>query len=164
MAFPFDIKDPLDDAVDMGWTPFGRHIGLKVYGFSDDEIYTGLAWREELIGNPQNMSVHGGVITALIDQSFGAAVIRKLQEHIAIATIELRLDYMRPAKPYQDIYCRATCYHTTRQIAFLRGSVFQDDPEKPIASGVATFMINANRSAPSIDANREALMKRGGQS
>jgi len=162
MTFPLNIEEPLDGLTDMGWTPFGRHIGLQVYGFSGDEIYTGLAWRDDLIGNPQNMSVHGGVITALIDQSFGAAVIRKLQEHLAIATIELRLDYMRPAKPHQDIFCRAICYHTTRQIAFLRGSVFQDDPNKPIASGVATFMINANRAVPPADAHRRALMKREG--
>jgi uncharacterized protein (TIGR00369 family) len=148
MQFPQPIKELATLGDPMNSPPFGREIGFTLFGFNDLEVCTGLAWDESLVGNNQNQSVHGGVITTLMDQTFGAAVFRKLNTGKAVATVELRIDYMRPATPKLDIFCRAHCYRMTRRIAFVRGEVFQDDPEKPIAHGAGSFMINANDTVP----------------
>ncbi len=145
----------------MNSPPFGREIGFTLFGFNGLEVCTGLAWDKSLIGNNQNQSVHGGVITTLMDQTFGAAIFRKMNTGKAVATVELRIDYMRPATPNLDIFCRAHCYRMTRRIAFIRGEVFQDDPDKPIAYGTGSFMINANDTAPLSFADKSDLSKDG---
>jgi uncharacterized protein (TIGR00369 family) len=104
MKYPLPIDEPVADGMVMTWAPFGEHLGFMVFGFNGDEICGGMKWQDWQVGNPQNKSVHGGVITALLDQSFGAAVFRKIKLEIALATIELRIDYMRPTLPHHDIY------------------------------------------------------------
>lgn len=156
MKYPLPIAEPVADGMVMTWAPFGEHLGFMVLGFNGDEICGGMTWQDWQVGNPQNNSIHGGVMTALLDQTFGAAVFRKIKLEVAIATIELRIDYMRPTLPHHNIYCRAVCYRTTRQIAFTRGDIFQDDPSKPIAHGVGTFMLHASNSRPPL---REIMME-----
>ncbi|MNE82172.1 hypothetical protein D3C80_1788730 [compost metagenome] len=47
---------------------------------------------------------------------------------------------MRPAEPDKDVYGFAECYRVTREVLFTRGFAYQDDPQKPIAHVVGTFM------------------------
>jgi len=144
IIFPLSIEQPLPEALFMDWAPFGGALGLHLFGFNGDQVCVGLPWEPHLIGNPAQDSVHGGVITAMIDQAFGASVFKKIRRREAIATIELRIDYMRPAQPHKDIFCRAECYRVTRQVAFTRGDIFQDDPDRPLAHSVGTFMRNSS--------------------
>lgn len=148
MKYPLPIEEPIVEGMKMTWAPFGEYLGLETIGFNGAEICTAMKWQDWMVGNPQNQSVHGGVITAFMDQTFGAAVFRKTDIEAAVATIELRIDYMRPATPEQDIFCRGLCYRATRQVAFVRGDIFQDDPANPIAHGVGTFMLYASDSTP----------------
>lgn len=94
--------------------------------------------------------VHGGVITTLLDNAGGTAVIVALEELRSIATLDLRIDYMRPATPGRDIVGYCHCYKVTRNVAFVRGVAYHDRPEDPIATMVATFMLGANRALPAV--------------
>ena len=60
-----------------------------------------------------------------------------------MATLDLRIDYMRPAEPRKDLYTEAECYRTTVNIAFVRATAYQDDRSDPIATSVATFMLGS---------------------
>ncbi len=66
-----------------------------------------------------------------------------------IATLDLRIDYMKPATPGKDLLARAECYKLTRNVAFVRGVAYHDDPSDPIATSVATFMLSAPDREPS---------------
>ena len=70
--------------------------------------------------DPDTGVIHGGVLTAVLDNASGMAVPRaQLSEaQRAIATLDLRIDYMRPAKPLEDLLVEAECYQLTRAIAF----------------------------------------------
>ncbi len=144
LVYPLPMAQPLPKTIYMDWAPFGGALGMHLFGFNGDQLCIGLPWTPTLIGNPAQGSVHGGVITAMIDQAFGASVFKKIRRREAIATVELRIDYMRPAQPHKDIFCRAECYRVTRQIAFTRGDIFQDDPDRPLAHSVGTFMRNSS--------------------
>ena len=58
-----------------------------------------------------------------------------------MATLDLRIDYMRAAHPRRDIIARAHCYKLTHTIAFVRASAFEDGPEDPIATVQAAFAL-----------------------
>lgn len=98
-----------------------------------------LPWRAELVGDPEREILHGGVITSLLDTLGAAAVIAR---GLAVqATLDLRVDYLRPAAARLDLTAEAECYRHTRHIAFVRGVCHQGDPERPVANLTATFVL-----------------------
>lgn len=124
----------------VGMIPHNREIGLEFVDAQVGEATLRLPWQSQLIGNPGTDVVHGGVITSLIDSGSGLAVFCALPEMERIATLDLRIDYMRPATPEQDLYARCQCYRLTRQVAFVRAVAYQSTPDEPVATSVSTFM------------------------
>ena len=58
-----------------------------------------IPFRDELVGDPMRPALHGGVLSALGDTAGGAAVWAGLDDDNArISTIDLRIDYLRPAR------------------------------------------------------------------
>ncbi|MEZ4287325.1 MAG: PaaI family thioesterase [Polyangiales bacterium] len=105
-----------------------------------------MPYSEKLVGNPETGVVHGGCITTLIDSVCGAAVFLSLREMRRVATLDLRIDYLRPAKPKKEIACRAHAYRITKHVAFVRAFAYDDDPNDWVASAAGTFMIFEPRS------------------
>jgi uncharacterized protein (TIGR00369 family) len=79
--------------------PFNRYLGVRVA-----EVRKGIAklevpFRQELIGDPLRPALHGGVLSSLADAAGGAAVWTDIEDERArISTIDLRIDYLRPAR------------------------------------------------------------------
>jgi acyl-coenzyme A thioesterase PaaI-like protein len=86
------------------------------------------------------------VVTALLDHVCGLAVMAALTDPAQPATIDLRIDYLRPAEPRRDVYASAECYKLTRSVAFVRASAFDADPRvspgHPVAIAQGTFILN----------------------
>ncbi len=149
------------DAGNSGWAehsihehlshiPHARALGVELLEYRDGHCVVRLPYADKLVGDPDTGVIHGGVITAVLDNASGMAVPREglLPEQRAIATLDLRIDYMRPAEPHFDLIVTADCYQITRSVAFVRARATQGDNEQLIASSVATFMLGANRAAP----------------
>lgn len=130
----------------VGHVPHARHLGIRVIETGPGVAVCVLPYREELIGDPQRKVVFGGAITTLIDHASGLAVACALEELTAIATIDLRVDYLRAAKPPLDLYARSECYRVTRNVAFVRAVAYEHTPDDAFASCLGTFMLGANRS------------------
>jgi uncharacterized protein (TIGR00369 family) len=64
--------------------------------------------------------VHGGVVTTILDSVCGLACFLGLEEPQAIATLDLRIDYLKPAGVERPIFGVAELYRQTRSVAFLR--------------------------------------------
>lgn len=120
--------------------PHSRALGMEPVEIGGDYVIARLPYGPELVGNPDTGVVHGGVITTLVDQTSGAAVVATLDPPQAVATLDLRIDHLRPAEPGRDVLARAHCYRLTSQIAFVRCLVYQHDPEAPVATSMSTFM------------------------
>src|SRR5262245_43152740 len=124
--------------------PHCRRIGMEVVEIAPHQATVKLPYRDELVGDPARRVVFGGVITTLLDHAGGLAVICSLSELKTIATLDLRIDYLRAAEPGCDLVGQARCYKLTTHVAFVRASAWERDPEDPFASAMATFMIGAN--------------------
>ncbi len=100
-----------------------------------------LPHRETLIGHPENGLLHGGAVMTLVDTACGFATMLDFPEPQPVATLDLRLDYLRPAEAGRDLFARAECIQRTRQVAFARATAYQESPERPVAVAAGTFVV-----------------------
>ncbi len=120
--------------------PHIRALGLQIEDANSDGVILRLPYQDKLIGDPESGVIAGGAITSLLDTTAGAAVVMALPEFRPIATLDLRIDYLKPAIPGEDVLAKVQCYRLTRWIAFVRGLAYHRDPHDPIANCAATFM------------------------
>lgn len=125
--------------------PHNRALGMEVLEVGKGVARFRLPWAAHLVGNPDLGVLHGGAITALLDATCGAAVFASLTELQPIATLDLRIDYLKPAEPHEDVVARAHCYKVTRNVAFVRAMAFHAREDDPIAAAAGTFMLGTKR-------------------
>ncbi len=120
----------------------GRALGVEFRGAGDDWAELALPWKPELVGRPEGGIIASGAIISLIDTASGTSVWCRMGHFQPIVTLDLRLDYLRPAIEGETIVARCQCYKLTKSIGFVRGVAHGGDPERPIAHSAATFMLN----------------------
>ena len=104
-------------------------LGLQYSDHGDDWVELELPWREDLLGEEGQRVLASGPILSLMDMASGMAIWRAMDEFSAIATLDLRVDYVRPQ-----------CYRLTRSAAFVRGLAHDGDAGDPVAHIQAVFM------------------------
>jgi uncharacterized protein (TIGR00369 family) len=135
----------------VSYTPHAVHLGIRVVETGPAFGICALPFREELIGDPRRRVIFGGAITTLIDHASGLAVACAVEELTAIATIDLRVDYLRAAEPDLELYARSDCYRLARNVAFVRAVAWDRTADQPFASALGTFMLGANRADNAFD-------------
>ncbi|HET7408975.1 MAG TPA: PaaI family thioesterase [Paracoccaceae bacterium] len=132
---------PDDPGEVMSALPHAREIGMRLHRAVGGKALLSVPYDERLVGDPDSGVLHGGVITALLDTACGSAVMSMPSRLSGTATLDLRIDYMRPASVGQTVRAAAECYRMTRSIGFARAVAYHDDPADPIASAAAAFML-----------------------
>ena len=125
--------------------PHSVALGMEVVDLDDGTAVISMPYAEKLIGDPKTGVVHGGAVSALMDTSCGAAVMSHPSHPAGTATMDLRIEYLRAAKPGQTITTRATCYHVTRSVAFVRATATDEDTDNPVATATGTFTVEGKR-------------------
>jgi uncharacterized protein (TIGR00369 family) len=126
----------------MTTVPWAKALGFELTGIEKGRAFAKVAWREDLVGNPDTGVIHGGVLTALLDNLCGVCINTALKKPMSMATLDLRIDYMRPADKGRDILAEAECYHVTRNVAFTHAWAYHESREKVIATAAGTFALN----------------------
>ena len=122
--------------------PQAAALGFELVSVGQARGSLRVPWREDLVGNPATLVIASGVVTSLLDHTCGLSITSAKQERFPTATLDLRIDYMRPAAPRAGITAEAHCYKMTRSIAFVRAQAWDVDPEDPIATAQAAFILN----------------------
>jgi uncharacterized protein (TIGR00369 family) len=133
----------------VGGTPQSAALGFEFVSMEPGVGIMKVPYRDELVGDPETGVVSGGVITTLLDQACGLAIKAAQADFSGTATLDLRIDYMRPAEPGRTIFGRAHCYKLTHSIAFVRAAAYEDSPDDPIATAQAAFMLTGSPTVAS---------------
>jgi uncharacterized protein (TIGR00369 family) len=151
----FDRQYGLEPAPDgqgklMTALPFSAAIDMRLHRASDGIAILSVPYDPRLVGDPKTGVLHGGVITSLLDTACGWSVMAAPAKLRGTATLDLRIDYMRPATAGQTVWCRAECYRLTRSIAFARAVAYHQDPDNstdpanpadPVATAQGSFIL-----------------------
>jgi uncharacterized protein (TIGR00369 family) len=129
-------------------SPHMKRVGFEILSLTDGVCVARLPYRTELIGDISTGVLHGGVVTTLLDTAGGAAVLSALDTPVPIATLDLRIDYLRPSAPGRDLVARVECFKKTRNIAFARGIAYDENESDPVAAMAATYMLHTQSSRP----------------
>lgn len=122
--------------------PHAAELGLQVLGAETDHAVMMVPYDARLVGDPETGVIHGGVVTTLLDTCCGLAAMLSRTRPLSTATLDLRIDYMRPATPGREIHARARCHRATRSVAFVQATAYHpEDEDKPIATATAAFIL-----------------------
>ena len=123
-------------------SPHHQATGITVVSVDVELARMRVPYNKCFIGNPDTGAVHGGLITTMMDATGGLAVLAKVPPGTSIATLDLRLDYLRSAERGSDLIGEAKCFKVTRNIAFTRGTAYEKkNAQDPVANFIATYMI-----------------------
>jgi uncharacterized protein (TIGR00369 family) len=132
--------------------PFNRLIGLKIKSISLEKVKTQFTMHPDLIGNPVHETLHGGVISSVLDATGGLAasvgiiqrmnaepVATVLDQFSNVGTIDIRVDYLRPGRG-AAFTAEANIIRSGRKVAVTRMSL-HNQKDLLIAVGTGTYLV-----------------------
>lgn len=120
--------------------PHMRKLGIRPIRAEAGKATLVLPVQAQLVNQALDTYLHGGVLTTLVDAASSVSTLCALERFELCPTLDLRIDHMRSPVQSQPLYVSAECYRVTRSVLFTRASVYQDDPSRPVAYAIATFM------------------------
>ena len=133
--------------------PYARESGMTArdVGVRKGHATVDMPARDAWTGDSITQQLHPGCATVLADTACGLAVGAALDTLMPFATLDLRMDYLRPARAGIGLSCQAHCHRVSRNVAFVRGEIYQPGTNEPVAMVSATFMLgtaNQRRTEP----------------
>lgn len=125
--------------------PHAAALDMRLEEAKDGRAVIVMPYDPGLVGDPATGVLHGGAISALMDTAGGASVMCHPAAGFSTATLDLRIDYFRPATPGQAVTARAECHHVTRSVAFVRVIATDEDEARPVAMGTGAFTLDRPR-------------------
>jgi uncharacterized protein (TIGR00369 family) len=136
--------------------PPGRHpgimveLGAMVESLDPECVRVRVPSHPMMIGDTGRNTINSGLLMILLDSLCGISIIRRLPAPASIATLDLRVDYLRPVPAGDDLYITGVCYKMGRNVGFARGAIYTADPADPAAIANGTFMLGTAGDPPAL--------------
>ena len=125
--------------------PCSAHLGWEAIDISPGVARVRFTARPEFC-NPMG-HVQGGFIAAMLDDAMGPAAFSMLDEGTFAPTLEMKVTFLRPARP-GTLIGEGRVVRMTGGVAFLEGLLFSEDGEL-LATSTATARLLPSRAAGS---------------
>jgi len=132
--------DPARLIATFGKFGHGALTGIVYRAHGPDWVEMELPYRDALIGDAETGILASGPIFTLMDMVTSLSIWIRTDRFRPQATLDMRVDYLRPAEHGKSVIGRGECYKITRSIAFVRGEAHDGDPSHPVAHVAGTFM------------------------
>lgn len=119
---------------------FNAFLNMKVEELRPGHAKLRIPFREELIGDPLRPALHGGVVSALLDTAGGIAAFTAVRPGDLLSTVDLRVDYLRPAGLH-DLVAVGKVLRIGNRVAVCDIVAYQDDPERHVATGKGVYNV-----------------------
>ncbi|MFC7048401.1 PaaI family thioesterase [Emcibacter nanhaiensis] len=125
--------------------PYVMHankIGIEILGTEGTAVLSRLNYSDAISVGKGKGIIANGAVSTLLDTALGMAVFQKVGELRGMATLDLRVDFLRASTPFSPINARSECIRLTREVAFVQGEAWCEDPAQPVARASAAFSIS----------------------
>lgn len=119
--------------------PHAQALGLEFVEAREGYVALQMPFKDAL--TDQRGAIHNGALAALIDTCAGAAVMAHPKGGIGTATLDLRVDYVRPVGAGRAILARATCYASSDDVVFVRVDAVDDAKDGLVATAAGAFTV-----------------------
>jgi uncharacterized protein (TIGR00369 family) len=86
-------------------------------------------------------TVHGGILSTLLDTTMTAAVLTTLPQNITCSTVEVKVNFIKPVSAESKLVrCEARPIHIGKKLATVEGRI-KGENDQLYAHGVSTCMI-----------------------
>jgi uncharacterized protein (TIGR00369 family) len=122
--------------------PFNQHLGMVLTELGPGRAVMELPYKPELVGDAGRPALHGGVLSSLMDAAGGAAAFSRVKVPAdTLSTIDLRVDYLRPAE-LRTVIAEATVMRMGNRVACVDiRCTHEGDPDHLIATGKAVYSV-----------------------
>ncbi len=129
-------------------SPIMKMIGGKIDSFEEGVSVMSLTLEEKHM-NPNGV-VHGGVLTTLMDEATGHAIVTirglELMAEAPHATVGMSVSFLSGARVGDELICEARTLRLGRAMAFAEAEVRRRGSDDLVAKGTFTYAILAGRS------------------
>lgn len=128
--------------------PIHRFLGVKVLELTDGYCKMLFPYREEVLGDVRTKRWHGGLIATALDSVGGAAAATTLHSfEDKLATIDLRVDYLRGTTP-TDLVVVGNVVRSGNRIIACDMEAWQEEEQKLVSTGRAMFSAYRKQDEP----------------
>lgn len=146
---PQQIPPGALEAMVRKYIPHCGALNMTLDSYEKGRATVALPYDDKILGDPDHGFIAGGAIATAIDSAMGIAVFAALARIVAMATLDLRIDYLKPARAGRKLLATAHCYRKTSRIAFVRATAYHPGEEDdPVASAMAAFMLESSEAIP----------------
>lgn len=119
---------------------YHKWLGLELLEATYGRVVVGMPYRAEFLADSEGSYVHGGLLATLADVAGDFALITRIGS--AVPTVDLRVDYLRPALPGRYLRGVGTIVRCGRQLGVTDITVL-DDQDKELAVGRGLYATGA---------------------
>ena len=122
-----------------------RTLGWEAISIEPGHVRVRFQGREQFCNGMGN--IQGGFLAAMLDDSMGPAIFSELEEGMLAPTLEIKVSFLRPARP-GPLIGEGRVAHRTRTVAFLEGTLSTEEGTV-VAKATATARILRAEGSPS---------------